>query len=141
MVKTALDKLSVPSGSRLLGWHLIDARPDDGWIRLGFDGKADFCNPAGFVHGGFLSAMLDDAMNQAAFIKADGKAYPSTISMTVNFLAPAKVGPIVVEATVTQFGKTVVFVEARLMAAAGGLLATSSGSVRMIDTAKALGNI
>jgi acyl-coenzyme A thioesterase PaaI-like protein len=85
--------------------------------------------------------MLDDAMNQAAFIRAEGKAYPSTISMTVNFLAPAKVGPVVVEATVTSFGKTVVFIEARLMAAAGGLIATSSGSVRMIDTAKALGNI
>lgn len=141
MIKTALDKLAVPSGSRLLGWQMLDARPEDGWIRLGFDGKSDFCNPAGFVHGGFLSAMLDDAMNQAAFVKAEGNAYPTTISMTVNYLAPAKVGPVVVEASVTLFGKTIVFTEARLMAAGGGLLATSTGSVRMIDTAKALGNI
>ena len=139
MVQTALDKLAVPPGSRLLGWHLIDARPEEGWIRLGFEGKADFCNPAGVVHGGYLSAMLDDAMNQAAFIKAEGKAFPSTISMTVNYLAPAKVGPVVVEATVTQFGKTIAFVEARLMTPAGNLLATSSGNVRMIETAKALG--
>jgi uncharacterized protein (TIGR00369 family) len=141
MVITALDKLKVPPGSQLLGWRILDARSEDGWIRLGFDGKSDFCNPAGFVHGGFLSAMLDDAMNQAAFIKADGKAYPSTISMTVNFLAPAKVGPVVVEANVTLFGKTIAFIEARLTAADGGLLATSSASVRMIDTAKALGNL
>jgi uncharacterized protein (TIGR00369 family) len=141
MINTALDKLAVPSGSRLLGWQMLDARPEDGWIRLGFDGKSDFCNPAGFVHGGFLSAMLDDAMNQAAFVKAEGKAYPTTISMTVNYLAPAKVGPVIVEASVTLFGKTIVFTEARLMAAGGGLLATSTGSVRMIDTAKALGNI
>jgi len=139
MVKTALDMLTVPSGSRLLGWHMLDARPEEGWIRIGFDGKADFCNPAGFVHGGFLSAMLDDAMNQAAFIKAEGKAYPLTISMTVNFLTPAKVGPIVVEANVTQFGKSVAFIEGRLLNAEGRLLATSSASVRMVETAKALG--
>jgi uncharacterized protein (TIGR00369 family) len=139
MVKTALDRRAVPSGSRLLGWQLLDARPEDGWLRLGFEGKSDFCNPAGFVHGGFLSAMLDDAMNQAAFVKAEGKAYPTTISMTVNYLAPAKVGPVTVEAAVTMFGRTIVFVEAKLMAADGGVLATATGSVRMIDTAKALG--
>ncbi|MBR0869027.1 PaaI family thioesterase [Bradyrhizobium tropiciagri] len=141
MVKTALDRLAVPSGSKLLGWQMLDARPEDGWLRLGFEGKSDFCNPAGFVHGGFLSAMLDDAMNQAAFVKAEGRAYPTTISMTVNYLAPAKVGPVIVEAVVTMFGKTIVFVEAKLMAAAGGVLATATGSVRMIDTAKALGGV
>jgi uncharacterized protein (TIGR00369 family) len=139
MVKTALDSLAVPPSSRLLGWHMIDARPEEGWIRLGFDGKAEFCNPAGFLHGGFLSAMLDDAMNQAAFIKAEGKAYPSTISMTVNFLAPATIGPIVVEANVTLFGKSIAFIEARLLNGEDRLLATASASVRMVATAKALG--
>jgi uncharacterized protein (TIGR00369 family) len=139
MVKTALDSLAVPPSSRLLGWHMIDARPEEGWIRLGFDGKAEFCNPAGFLHGGFLSAMLDDAMNQAAFIKAEGKAYPSTISMTVNFLAPATIGPIVVEANVTLFGKSIAFIEARLLNGEDRLLTTASASVRMVATEKALG--
>jgi len=49
MIATALDHLVAPPSSRLLGWHLIDARPGDGWVRIGFDGKKDFCNPAGFV--------------------------------------------------------------------------------------------
>jgi uncharacterized protein (TIGR00369 family) len=139
MVKTALDSLAVPPSSRLLGWHMVDARPEDGWIRIGFDGKSEFCNPAGFLHGGFLSAMLDDTMNQAAFIKAEGKAYPSTISMTVNFLAPATIGPIVVEASVTLFGKSIAFIEGRLLNSEDRLLATATANVRMVATAKALG--
>ena len=67
----------------LLGWHVLDARPKDGWIRIGFDGKRDFCNPAGFVQGGILSAMLDDTMGPAVFTMTDGKLYTATITMTV----------------------------------------------------------
>ena len=52
MISTALDNFTAPPSSRLLGWHLLDARPKDGWVRIGFDGKNDFCNPAGFVQGG-----------------------------------------------------------------------------------------
>jgi acyl-coenzyme A thioesterase PaaI-like protein len=60
MIGTALDDFDTPPSARLLGWRLLDARPRDGWARIGFDGKAEFCNPAGFIQGGILSAMLDD---------------------------------------------------------------------------------
>ena len=93
MIATALDNLTAPPSSKLLGWHLLDARPKDGWIRIGFDGKPDFCNPAGFVQGGILSAMLDDTMGPAVFAMTEGKLYTATITMTVNFLAPPKPGP------------------------------------------------
>jgi hypothetical protein len=53
MIKTALDRLTPPPSSKLLGWHLLDARPAQGWIRIGFDGKQEFCNPAGFVRAVF----------------------------------------------------------------------------------------
>jgi acyl-coenzyme A thioesterase PaaI-like protein len=58
--------------------------------------------------------------------------------MTVNFLAPAKPGKLIGEATVTQLGRTVAFVEGRLMAANGALLATASTSARLVETAKAI---
>src|SRR5258705_6055940 len=90
MIATALDHLVAPPSSRLLGWHLIDARPGDGWVRIGFDGKKYFCNPAGFVQGGILSAMLDDTMGPAVFVMTEGRLYTATITMTVNFLAPAR---------------------------------------------------
>jgi uncharacterized protein (TIGR00369 family) len=138
MIVTALDRLEAPPSSKLLGWHLLDARPGEGWIRIGFDGKQEFCNPAGFIQGGILSAMLDDTMGPAVFVMTDGRLYTATITMTVNFLAPAKVGSIVGEAKVTQLGKTVAFVEGRLMAADGTVLATSIASARLVETAKAI---
>jgi uncharacterized protein (TIGR00369 family) len=138
MIATALDRLDAPPSSKLLGWHLIDARPDEGRIRIGFDGKRDFCNPAGFVQGGILGAMLDDTMGPAVFVMTDGRLYTATISMTVNFLAPARPGPVTAEATVTQLGKTVAFVEGRLMGVGGTMLATSSASARLVETAKAV---
>ncbi|MBR0696807.1 PaaI family thioesterase [Bradyrhizobium lablabi] len=138
MIATALDHIPAPPCARLLGWRLLDARPKDGWIRIGFDGREDFCNPAGFIQGGILSAMLDDTMGPAVFVMTEGRLYSTTITMTVNFLSPAKPGPITGEATVTQLGKTIAFVEGRLLAEDGTLLATATNSVRLVESARAL---
>ena len=138
MIATALDHLTAPPSSKLLGWHLLDARPTEGWIRIGFVGRPEFCNPAGFVQGGILSAMLDDTMGPAVFVMTEGRLYTATITMTVNFLAPAKPGPIVGEARVTQLGKTIAFAEAKLLAADGTTLATATTSARLVETAKAV---
>ena len=44
---TALDRLPRPPCAELLGWQVLDARPADGWIRIGFEGRPEFRNPAG----------------------------------------------------------------------------------------------
>jgi len=138
MIATAFDHFTAPPSSKLLGWHLIDARPEQGWIRIGFDGRTDFCNPAGFVQGGILSAMLDDTMGPAVFVMTDGKLYTATITMTVNFLAPARPGKLIGEANVTQLGRTIAFVEGKLMSEDGTVLATATTSARLVETAKAI---
>jgi len=135
--KAFFDRIPVPPSATLLGWHVLEARSDEGWIKIGFEGKREFCNPAGFVQGGFLAAMLDDTIGPAVFKMTDEKLFPSTISMTVNFLAAAKPGPMIGEAKVTQLGKTVTFIEAKLMAADGTVLATASSSARLVEADKA----
>jgi uncharacterized protein (TIGR00369 family) len=139
MIKTALDRVTPPPSAKLLGWHLLDARPGEGWLKVGFDGKREFCNPAGFVQGGILTAMLDDTMGPAVLVMSEGKLYTTTISLTVNFMAPAKPGTIIAEATVTQLGKTVAFMEGKLTAEDGTLLATATTVARLLDAARALG--
>ena len=139
MIPTALDAIPTPPCSKLLGWRPLDARPEKGWIRIGFLGKPEFCNPAGLIQGGILSAMLDDTMGPAVFVKTEGRLYTATISMNISFLAPAKVGPIFGEATVAQLGKTVAFMEGKLIDEVGRLLATASANARLVETGKALG--
>jgi uncharacterized protein (TIGR00369 family) len=138
MTRSALDNIVAPPCAKLLGWRLLDVRPEDGWIRVGFDGRPAFCNPAGVIQGGLLSAMLDDTMGPAVFAMTQGRLYPATISMTVNFIAPAKPGPIIGEAIVRQLGKTIALIEGHLLAHDDTLLVTSSANARLIEAATAL---
>ena len=69
---------------------------------------------------------------------SEGRLYASTVSITVNFLAAAKPGPIVAEAKVTQLGKSIAFAEGKLLAQDGTLLATATTSMRLLEAAKAL---
>jgi uncharacterized protein (TIGR00369 family) len=137
-IATALDGLPVPPCAQLLGWHVLDARPDDGWICVGFRAKRAFTNPAGFIQGGFLAAMLDDTMGPAVFVKTHGALYTATIDMNVTYLAPAKPGPLFGEGQVIQLGKSVGFIEARLMDACGKLIARATSSARLVPAEKAL---
>ena len=138
MLKTALDDIVTPPSAKLLGWRLLDARPWDGWLKVGFDGRKEFCNPAGFIQGGILSAMLDDSMGPAVFVTSDGRLYTTTISLTVNFIAPARPGPLTAEAQVIQIGKSIAFMEGKLIADDGTVLATASTTARLIEAARAI---
>jgi uncharacterized protein (TIGR00369 family) len=138
MIATALDRLPAPPCAQLLGWKVLDARPGEGWIRIGFEGRPEFRNPAGFIQGGFLAAMLDDTMGPAVFAATDGALYTASIDMNVSFLKPAKVGALFGEGQVVQLGKTVAFIEARLTDAAGDLVARATSSARLVAAEKAL---
>jgi uncharacterized protein (TIGR00369 family) len=138
VLKTALNDIPASPSARLLGWRLLDARPWDGWLKVGFDGRPEFCNPAGFIQGGILSAMLDDSMGPAVFVTSDGRFYATTISLTVNFIAPARPGPLIVEAQVIQIGKSIAFMEGKLVGNDGTVLATASTTARLVEAAKAL---
>lgn len=105
---------------------------DRGWIEFGFEGKREFLNPAGRVQGGFLTAMLDDTIGPAVFLKSGGALYPSSIDMNVSFLSAAKSGPLVCEGEVLRLGKTVGFVEGRVMESAGRLIARATSSVMLV---------
>jgi len=138
MTETIMDQFAMPPCAKLLGWHMIDADPEGGRVTIGFEGKPEFCNPAGFIQGGLLSAMLDDTMGPAVLLHTNGAAYTATISMTVNFLSPARVGRLIGEARVSQVGKTVAFIEAKLTDDNGTVIATATSTARVIETAKAV---
>lgn len=137
-VATALDALPRPPCAELLGWHVIDADIENGWIRIGFEGRPEFLNPAGFVQGGLLAAMLDDTMGPAVFAMTEGRLYTATMDMNVSYLAPARAGPLFGEGQVVQLGKSVAFLEARLMDAEGAILARATSTARLVESAKAI---
>ena len=121
-----------PACSDTLGWRLMDADIERGWIKIGFEGRPEFLNSAGRVQGGFLAAMLDDTMGPVVLVKSGGALYPSSIDINISFLTAAKPGPLVCEAEVLRLGKTVGFVERRLMDTDGRLLARATSSVMLV---------
>ena len=136
MTATVFDRFARPPCADLLGWTLLEHDAAKGWARMAFEARPEFLNPAGFVQGGLLTAMLDDSMGPAVLLMTQGRSYTVTINMNVSFLHPARPGRLVGEAQVVQLGKTIAFVESRLSDCGQRLLATATASVRLVPVEK-----
>lgn len=138
MSEAELFDMPQPPVAKLLGWQLEAHDAARGWIRVAFDGKREFVNPAGFIQGGIQAAMLDDCMGPAVWIRTGGSLYTASIDMTISFLAPARPGPLFGEGSVLQLGKTIGFLESRLLNAAGEILARATATARLVSAVRAV---
>lgn len=129
---TVFDRFPKPPCAALLGWTLLDHDAAKGWAKIAFEGRLEFVNPAGFIQGGMLTAMLDDTMGPAVLLMTEGRFYTVSIGMSVSFLAPAKPGRLIGEGQVVQLGKSIAFVEASLVDDKGVLVARASSQARLI---------
>ena len=123
MFATVLDRFATPPCAKLLGLDIIDAKPNDGWVRI-----RDFWDEIQQLAGGGLTVL----------ITTHAETMPTTIDMHVSYLAPAVPGPLIGEAMVVQLGKTVGFVEARLADERGLIVARATASVRLVPLSKGL---
>lgn len=137
-IPTILDRFPKPPCATLLGLDILEADPADGRVKIAFLAKPEFCNAAGNVQGGFLTAMLDDCMGPAILVATNAEAFPSTIDLHVQFLSPAKPGKIIGQGRIVRLGRTIGFVEAELADVSGNLLARASASVRITAMHKAV---
>ncbi|MGD0190595.1 MAG: PaaI family thioesterase [Rhizomicrobium sp.] len=129
---TVFDRFPKPACSELLGWRLLAQDTVKGWIRIGFEGRHAFLNPAGFIQGGLLAAMLDDSTGPAVLVMTEGRFYTVTIDMNVSFLAPARPGRLIGEGQVLQLGKTIAFLEGRLTDEQGVPIARATSTARVV---------
>lgn len=115
--------------SKSLGFDLISLDMTAMAARVRFDGRQEFANPAGYVQGGFLSAMLDDTMGMLAAVKMKGRAMPSTIDLHTTFVRPVRVGEIEVAARIRNVGRQIIFADAVLFDKRGKEAARSLASL------------
>src|ERR1700684_2728527 len=115
-------RMQVPPNSDLtLGMVCVDkATPGRCTWRMRADER--FANPAGIMQGGFLGAFADSAMGAAAVTFVEGrKVFAANAEMKISFLAPVPPGAVLTcTAQVISGGATVAFVEASIVATAGG---------------------
>ena len=119
-----------PPCSETLGMRLADLNQDEQWVKMEFDVSPSFANPTGAVQGGFIAAMLDEAMSTAAIIASNVTMNAPTLEMKISYLRPLFVGKASAEAKILKWGKSTCFIEAELFDPDGKLVAKASATCR-----------
>ena len=85
--------------------------------------REDMTNPAGVVHGGAASAILDDLIGAMVFTLGREYAFTS-VNLNVDFLHAARLGDTVTAtAEVVRAGKNIIHCEGKITAADGKIIA------------------
>ena len=94
----------------------------------------DHVNRNGSVHGGVIATLLDAVMGRAARNSLDEGQSTATISMTVTYLRPGKVGEeITASAEIRKSGSSVVMVEGDVTAEDGEPIAHGVATYTVFD--------
>ncbi len=119
----------LPPAAVTLGWELVSISPEDAAIEVAFTASEAFLNPAGFIQGGFLAAMLDDTLGPALVAGLAPGDFAPTTDLHVQFLRPARPGRLLGRGRVVRRGRDVAFL--------AGELADEDGAVVAVATATA----
>lgn len=115
-----------PSIWRTLGFELLLF--ETGRVTVGWTASADYCFPGDsgpVLQGGLVTAVLDASMGGAAHSVLDGGQTFLTADLRVEFLRPARPGPVRATGTIVRRTRRVVFCSADLADGDGAVLATS----------------
>ncbi len=100
------------------------SRPDGSVVCLPVISDA-FCGHPGYLHGGIIAVLLDEAMSKA--VRAMGRL-SMTRRMEIDYLRPVPSGvPIRIEGHIARSDRRKHFAEARILNATGETLAHATG--------------
>jgi uncharacterized protein (TIGR00369 family) len=117
-----------PPCSDTLGMRLVAVDQAAQTVRMDFDVSPSFANPTGAVQGGFISAMLDEAMSTCVIIASNITMTAPTLEMKTSFVKRLMPGKASVEAKIIRLGKSAAFMEADCFDADGALVARASAT-------------
>ncbi|NBB88809.1 MAG: hotdog fold thioesterase [Bacteroidetes bacterium] len=90
-------------------------RAEEGKVEVSFTVREEMCNPAGILHGGVISGMLDEVAGIAVFSLGRDSFFTS-VNLQVDFLRPAQLGEEVkAVAEVIRAGERIIHVETQML--------------------------
>lgn len=104
---------------------------DDGKSQVRLRFQPHLGNSRGEVHGGTVAAIVDAAMSQAVRSLVDIEMGVATMTMNLNYLAPAK-GEIICKGVVVKRGRSIMFTGAEVYGVDGVLACSASASYRIL---------
>jgi uncharacterized protein (TIGR00369 family) len=118
-----------PTGSQTLGFQMVAVSQAEKMVEVAFDAKAELLlNPMKQIQGGYLCAMLDEAMSVACMVASGMTHVAPTLEMKTSFLRPAMPGQIKAIGRVVKWGRSIAFTEGELYDPEGRLLAKATGT-------------
>ncbi len=118
-----------PTGSQTLGFRMVAVSQAEKSVEVAFDAKAELLlNPMKQIQGGYLCAMLDEAMSVACMVASGMTHVAPTLEMKTSFLRPAMPGTIKGIGRVVKWGRSIAFTEGELYDPDGRLLAKATGT-------------
>ena len=114
-------------------WEPLFSRRRERSIELGVWLREAHCNSRGFVHGGVIATLADNAMGLSCVACHPGVKGALTVSLNVDYVATAKLGQwLQIAPRVLKAGSSLSFADA-LITADTEIIARASATFRMLS--------
>jgi uncharacterized protein (TIGR00369 family) len=111
-------------------WEPLFARATESALQLGLRIGAEHCNSRGFLHGGVIAALADNAMGLTLGRHTGRSAV--TVGLAVDYVGAAKLGQwMQIEPRFVRAGGSIGFVDA-LITADGETIARANATFRIV---------
>ena len=115
-------------------WEPLFSRQTEEAVQIGLYLREPHCNSRGFLHGGVIATLTDNAMGLSCRKPLDSAPGGLvTVSLAVDYLSAARMGQwLQIEPRVLRTGRTMSFADA-LVTADGAVIARANASFRLVD--------
>lgn len=112
--------------SKLLGFQLVDFSVEERWLEAAFHPTQDLANLRNSVHGGIITAMLDEVMSLSVLVAERFMCGVPTLEIKTSFHNPLPVAPCRARGQAMRIGGRVAFMEGTVWTPDGEIAARSS---------------
>lgn len=115
-------------------WEPIYSRRLEDRIQLGLTAATPHTNSRGFVHGGLIAALADNAMGLSCGVALNAQPGLVTVNLVTDFLSTARIGQwILFDTEVIKAGRTLCFAQC-LVSADGNPVARCNATFSVVGS-------
>jgi len=112
--------------------EVVSFDKDTTCVRMEYEAKMAFCHSGGVVQGGFVTGWIDAAMAHSVIMATDYAMSPLSLEIKITFLKSVSPGRVFAEGWIEKRGRSLAFLEGRLLNEAGDVLAKGTSTAKLV---------